>query len=105
MKYPKGSMIMVIPKHAKTMIVENIPKLLIGMIGLIEQEAKATELVTDVTSIYMKAFLTTIDILSIGRCRIAFTHNAFFQQSWKTKMSSHPIPMIIIMEEIWSEEK
>ena len=105
MKYPKGSIIIVIPKHAKTIIVENIPKLLIGMIGLIEQEANATELVTDVTSIYMNAFLTTRDILSIGRCLIAFTHNAFFQQSWKTKMSSQPIPTIIIMEEIWSEEK
>jgi hypothetical protein len=105
MKYPNGSIIIVIPKHAKTMIVEKIPKLLIGMIGLIEQDANATELVTDVTSIYMNAFLTTRDILSIGRCLIAFTHIAFFQQSWKTKISSHPIPTIIIIEEICREEK
>jgi hypothetical protein len=80
----------------KTIIVENIPKLLIGINGLLIQAENATPLVKEVTSIYMKAFLTTRAIRSNGFCLIALIHLAFCQQSWKTKMSSQPMPTIIM---------
>ena len=54
-----------------TIIVENIPKLLIGIMGLLVQAAKATELVKDVTSICMEAFRKTKDIRSMGLWRRA----------------------------------
>lgn len=56
-------MIIVIAKHMRTIKVEKIPKLLIGMIGLFIQAAKATELVIEVTSICMNAFRTTRESL------------------------------------------
>lgn len=87
---------MVSKKQMRTTRVAKIPKLLSGMILLETQERKATAEVTEVTNICFEACLYVYEILRIGSCLIAAMQNEFYHESWNTKMSSAPIPTMMI---------
>jgi len=70
-----------------------------------QQDPKATVDVSEVTSIDPIACLNARLNLSIGLFLIALIWNVFFQLSWKTKISSDPIPIIMMKTLIWKDEK
>ena len=82
-----------------------IPKDLIGIIGLKVHAKKAAEDVKEVTNICIEAFLQVYESLSIGLSLKALIQSEFSHWSWKTKISSDPIPMIISKTETCKLEK
>lgn len=96
---------MVTMKHVMTTMVANIPNDLIGIILLEVHDKNATAEVSDVTIIYFEACAYVYEILKIGCFLIASIVKEFCQLSWKTKISSAPIPTMMIMTERWRLEK
>jgi len=75
------------------MIAANMPKAFKGMIGVKLHETNAMAEVKEVTNIALNACLNVYESFRIGSFLMALILNVESQKSWKTKISSAPIPM------------
>jgi hypothetical protein len=84
-------------KTTGTTIAAKTPKAYIGMILLPAQDANATVDVKDVMNIDLLALLKVKVNLFLESSLIAFIKKEPSQKSWKTKMSSAPMPTMTMM--------